>query len=268
MSELSGRGARLTQSCMHELRLFFTALQFFTRAPIPKWVGFAPEWLAQSTRYFPAVGLVVGAVAAIVYALGLLFFPQMVAVLLSTTAAVAFTGALHEDGLTDAADGFGGGMTPDRTLEIMGDSRIGAYGVLAIGLVLALKCAALSYLPHGAVIAGLLVAHPLSRLAATALIWRLHYAKTHGKAKPMVQQVTTRELAIAALPVGLVMFVTGVSGSLPWAAIATSLVVAAGVTTWLGRLFIRRLGGYTGDCLGAAQQLTEVACYLAVLAVM
>lgn len=266
MSRVSEQRSRLAQTCTHELRLFFTALQFFTRAPIPTWVGFEPDWLGQSARYFPAVGIVVGAVAAAVYVLSLLFFPQAVAVLMSAIAAIALTGALHEDGLADAADGFGGRMTPERTLEIMSDSRIGTFGVLAIGLVLALKCVVLSHLPHGVVIGGLLIAHPLSRLAATMLIWRLHYVKPQGKAKPMVRQMSSRDVAIAATPVGLVMLAAGIATGVTWVGMTVSILAVAGVTAWAGRLFVRRLGGYTGDCLGAAQQLTEAACYLSLLA--
>ena len=143
---------------MHQLRLFFTALQFFTRLPIPGWVGFDPAWLNQASRYFPAVGAVVAAITAGVYALAACVFPSPVAVLLSTAAGIYATGAFHEDGFADMCDGFGGGMTPQRVLEIMKDSRIGAYGAIGTICMLGLKCVTLASLP------------PLVTIATLALV--------------------------------------------------------------------------------------------------
>jgi adenosylcobinamide-GDP ribazoletransferase len=251
---------------MHQLRLFFTALQFFTRLPIPRWVGFEPHWLNQASRYFPLVGLVVAAIAAGVYALAIRLFPAPVAVLLSTAAGIYATGAFHEDGFADVCDGFGGGMTPERVLDIMKDSRIGAYGAIGILLLLMLKCAALAQLSPGAVIAALLVAHPLSRLMATALIWRLDYARAEGKAKPLAHKMSGAEFAFAAASALLPALAAGWSGALPWSGIAAGALAAALATAWLARKFVRRIQGYTGDCLGAVQQLTELVFYLGVLA--
>jgi adenosylcobinamide-GDP ribazoletransferase len=138
---------------MQQVRLFFIALQFFTRLPIPSWVGFEAAWLHHASRYFPLVGAVVAAIAAGVYALAALVLPAPVAVLLSTAAGIYATGAFHEDGFADMCDGFGGGQTRERVLEIMKDSRIGAYGAIGIILLLAVKCAALSALPPVAVLA-------------------------------------------------------------------------------------------------------------------
>ncbi len=109
---------------MQQLRLFFIALQFFTRLPIPRWVGFQPEWLQHASRYFPLVGCVVAAVAAGVYALAALVLPAPLAAVLSTAASIYVTGAFHEDGFADTCDGLGGGMTRERVLEIMKDSRV------------------------------------------------------------------------------------------------------------------------------------------------
>src|SRR5213595_1177307 len=129
---------------MHQLRLFFTALQFFTRLPIPGWIGFEQSWLNHASRYFPLVGVVVAALTGAVYALAALWFPGPVAVVLATAAAIYATGAFHEDGFADMCDGFGGGMTAQRVMDIMKDSRIGAYGAIGIGCLLALKCVTLS----------------------------------------------------------------------------------------------------------------------------
>lgn len=259
--------ASLIARCVHQLRLFFIALQFFTRIPIPRWVGFEPEWLHHASRYFPAVGIVVAIVTATVYAFASWLWPQPVAVLLSTAAGIYLTGAFHEDGFADTCDGFGGGSTPERVLEIMKDSRIGAYGAIGIVLMLALKCFTLAGLPPLSVVAALLVAHPLSRLAAIALAWGLSYAKANGKAKPMAQQMSTMEFGIAALTTTVPIAAAGLTGLISWHGLVVGTVAATLAAVWLARLFMRRIGGYTGDCLGAVQQTAELAFYLAVLAV-
>ena len=251
---------------MQQLRLFFIALQFFTRLPIPRWVGFEPGWLHQSSRYFPLVGCVVAAVAAAVYLLAALVLPAPVAAVLSTAASIYITGAFHEDGFADTCDGFGGGLNPERVLEIMKDSRVGAYGAIGIVCMLGAKCTTLAMLPPSSAIAALFLAHPLSRLAAVSLIWRMDYARAEGKAKPMAQQMRASEFAVAALtallPAALLLMLDAVS----FAMLAASLLAAALAALWLARLFQRRIGGYTGDCLGSVQQLAEVAIYLSVLA--
>lgn len=251
---------------MHQLRLFFIAIQFFTRLPIPKWVGFDADWLHQSSRYFPAVGIVVGMAAAAVYGVAQMLWPPAVAVLLSTVAGIYLTGAFHEDGFADTCDGLGGGVTKQRVLEIMTDSRIGAFGAIGIGLLLALKCAALAFLPAQTAIAALLAAHPLSRLASTALIWRLDYVKQEGKSKPLAQRMSNGEFAVAVLTVLVVLVFVLSTGLLTITALAAGLIAASVAATWLARKCIHRIGGYTGDCLGAVQQLSELAFYLAVLA--
>jgi adenosylcobinamide-GDP ribazoletransferase len=256
--------AGLAARCLHQARLFFIALQFFTRLPIPSWVGFQPAWLHHASRYFPAVGIVVAAVAAAVYFAASLLWPQPVAVLLSTIAGIYLTGAFHEDGFADVCDGFGGGLTPQRTLEIMKDSRVGAYGAIGIALLLLLKCAALASLPPGAVVAALFIAHPLSRLAAASLILCLDYARDEGKAKPLAQHMSRGEFAVAAVTASLPALACIANGAIAWLVVAASVLAAAGATAWLARFFARRIGGYTGDCLGAVQQVSEVVLYLGI----
>lgn len=251
---------------MHQLRLFFTALQFFTRLPIPRWVGFDPAWLNQASRYFPLVGVVVALITAAVYAVAAWWLPAPVAAVLSTAAGIYATGAFHEDGFADMCDGFGGGMTPERVLEIMKDSRIGAYGAIGIICLLALKLVTLSMLPPYAAIGALLVAHPLSRLMATALIWRLDYARAEGKAKPLAQKMGDAEFLIAAATAIAPMLLVAALRWLPQAALISGILAAALAAWWLARKCVRRIAGYTGDCLGAVQQVTEVVFYLCALA--
>lgn len=252
----------------HQLRLFFIALQFFTRLPVPRAVGFRPEWLQQSTRYFPLVGWVVAAVAALVYVVAARFWPPMVAVLLSTAASVWITGAFHEDGFADTCDGLGGSAPRERALEIMRDSRIGAYGAIGIGLLLALKIAAQGALLPWQLLAALGMAHAVSRWLATCLIRFMPYVREEGKAKPLAQHMGTGEFLLAGC-FALVPVVASLwLGLMSWQRVAGGLVLAVLAAAWLARVFKRRLGGYTGDCLGAVQQLSETAFYLGALAVL
>jgi adenosylcobinamide-GDP ribazoletransferase len=268
MQPVANPSVRLIDRCIHQLRLFFIALQFFTRLPIPRWVGFESPWLHHASRYFPLVGIVVAAVTSAVYALSAWFWPQPVAILLSTIAGIYLTGAFHEDGFADVCDGFGGGMSSQRVMEIMKDSRIGAYGAIGIGLLLALKCVTLSELPAQAIVAALFIAHPLSRLAAVTLIRSLDYVKDEGKAKPLAQHMSGGEFLIALVTVSIPVIAVGLTRFLPWYGIAVGALLAALATVWLARIFLRRIGGYTGDCLGAVQQVSEVVFYLGVLACM
>lgn len=249
-----------------QLRLFFIAMQFFTRIPIPAWVGFDPACLHQASRYFPAVGWVVAGVSAAVYSVAILLWTPQVAVVLSTVAGIWLTGAFHEDGFADVCDGFGGGMTSERVLEIMKDSRLGAYGAIGICLMLIFKVSLLSSLPTAYVVPALLIAHPLSRLASCSLIWFLEYARLEGKAKPLAQHMSGVEFLIAILSVGVPVMLMLVFNLLPWLVFLIGLLCLLAASYWLAALFVRRIGGYTGDCLGAVQQLSEVAFYLGLLA--
>lgn len=248
-----------------ELRLFLTAVQYFTRVPVPVWVGHSAEQLNGSARYFPAVGLCVGLYGAAVYAAAAHLWNPAIAALLATAATVLATGAFHEDGLADTFDGLGGGMTRERALEIMKDSRIGSYGALALLLVLAIKVAALASFELLAAVGALPAAHAASRWLSTSLIWRSQYVRLDdsSRAKPVTQALTTRGFLIASLWAVLAL---AYLGSLAPLAVCTALGTAAAVRWWLGRWFERRLGGYTGDALGATQQLTEAAFYLGLLA--
>ena len=259
------------REAVHELRLLLIALQFLTRVPVPRWVGWRPEWLHHSARHFPAVGLIVGSAAALVLWAAALLWPAGVAVLLSMAATVWLTGAFHEDGLADTCDGLGGAVNRERALEIMKDSRLGSYGAVALLLVLALKAAAL----HGlatrdllATLAALPLAHAWSRTATVVLLRVLPYGggAEHAKAKPMAQQVDGTGLAVALMWAALAA--AAAAPYLPAVALAAAAAAVIAVTLWMARWLHRRLNGYTGDALGATQQFSELAVYLALLAVL
>jgi len=258
--------ASLESGLRYELRLFFTAMQFFTRLPVPRWVGFKPDWLAHATRYFPAIGILIAILCASVYAILVYCLPSPLAVLLSTAVGIYLTGALHEDGFADVCDGFGGSMQPQRILEIMRDSRIGAFGSIGIVLLLATKIVSLVYLPPAQVIPALLLAHPWSRCCAAGLIWRMDYVREEGKAKPLAQQMSTTEFMVATLTAMLPLMLCLALDWLRWPAVILAVLMGLVVTFFMAHRFRRRIGGYTGDCLGAVQQLSEVAIYLGLLA--
>jgi adenosylcobinamide-GDP ribazoletransferase len=247
-----------------ELRLYFVALQFLTRVPVPRWVGFEPEWLNQSARHFPGVGLCVGLVSAAVLLLGHALFGPAVAVGLAMAASVLLTGGFHEDGLADTCDALGGAVGRERALAIMKDSRIGAYGAIGLVLMLGLKAATLTALPLAEAVPALVLAHTASRAAPVALILWLPYVGDleHAKAKPMAQRVAASSVVVGMLWVALV------AASVLWlrpahaAPLLVGLLLAIACTVSCARWLRRRLGGYTGDALGATQQVTELLILL------
>ena len=176
---------------MNGVRHFLLALQFFTRIPVTgalaQWVGFSPAMLRASAGHFPGVGWIIGAVGMAVFVVALYLLPgeagALAAALLCIVATVWLTGAFHEDGLADVADGLGGSRERGRALEIMKDSRIGAFGAIALVLALGLKAALLATLAGqdevGAA-AALLAAHVLSRLAPLFVIRSLPYVGGEG----------------------------------------------------------------------------------------
>ncbi|HEY4367013.1 MAG TPA: adenosylcobinamide-GDP ribazoletransferase [Steroidobacteraceae bacterium] len=255
------------------MRSFLTALQYFTRIPVPAWVGHEPGQLNRAAPYFPAVGILVGLCAAGAFYAVALVLPAPLPVLLSTVITVWMTGAFHEDGVADTFDGLGGGGTRERALSIMKDSRLGTYGTLALLFTISIKLAALNAMPVPIACAALLSAHPWSRWCALILIHRLPYVGdvAQSRAKPVVDRLRGSELALAAIPgMGPLLlcgyFVSQRSslGAALWTGVG--VVASLGTLTFLARWFVRRLGGYTGDTLGAAQQLTEAVCYLGLLA--
>ncbi|MDN8615386.1 adenosylcobinamide-GDP ribazoletransferase [Variovorax ginsengisoli] len=260
---------------MNGVRHFLLALQFFTRVPVTGplagWVGFSPAMLRASAAHFPGVGWLVGAVAAGVFCIAQAGLPgfagALAAAALSTIATVLMTGAFHEDGLADVADGLGGSADRARALEIMKDSRIGAFGAIALVLALGLKVLLLGALAGQGVptvVLALVSAHVLSRLAPLFLIRWLPYVgdeNAASKSKPLADAIGNGALLVGvawSLPAmgWLVMTQGAMRGLAP--------VLLCALAAWLvARLLRRRLRGFTGDGLGATQQVCELAIYLA-----
>ncbi|WP_347555217.1 adenosylcobinamide-GDP ribazoletransferase [Robbsia sp. KACC 23696] len=299
-----------------EVQTIAIAFGYFTRFPVPHGVGYSDARLARSGRYFPLVGAVVGALGALVFAIGSHFWPLSVALLLSMAATLLATGALHEDGLADCCDAFGGAYRRADVLRILKDSRIGVFGAVGLIVTLTLKWQALLGLTiggPGVVCAWMIIAHAASRAGAIVFTATLDYARSpveaatgaanangaaevesggqprsandshaaqaassgdtiqdatsDAKARPFQRNggagsrdTSTRDGVAIALLLGL--------PGLFWHGIGLGLVLigaGAAVHWMLGRWWQRRIGGYTGDCLGLAQQLFEVGIYLVVL---
>lgn len=242
-----------------ELEYFLGALRFFTRLPVPAWVGHSTDALDRASRYFPAVGLIVGAIAAAVFTLTSLVWPMTLAVLAAMASSLYCTGAFHEDGWSDMVDGFGGGWEKAKILAIMKDSRIGSFGAIALVMLLLAKFCALLEFEWQETPRALLAGHTVSRFAAATLLRALAYVRDEGKAKPLSTRIGWGELCFAGLTTLLPLLL------LPPLAALSGCLLAALATIWLARMFQRQIGGYTGDCLGATQQLAEVAFYCGML---
>ena len=262
------------------IRHFLLAMQFFTRIPVTgrlaQWVGFSPAMLRASAAHFPGVGWVIGLCVAALSGLLIYLLPPgplaaTVAAALGTVLSVLLTGAFHEDGLADVADGLGGSLDRQRALEIMKDSRVGAFGAIAVVLALLTKVALLALLGTFGVTAlcvAVFAAHVVSRTWPLLTIRCLpHVGDAAGsKSKPLADQISLASLAgacgwcMAALAAIVVTVPWPWMGLSLWLGVAVAL--SGGVWWRMTRWFERRLGGFTGDCLGAIQQVGEIAFYL------
>ena len=242
-------------------RLLLVAIQFLTRIPVPQVRDFDPAMLTRAARWFAVVGQGVGAAGAAVLLLASAVWPPWIAALLALGAGVLVTGAFHEDGLADTADGLGGGQTPQRRLEIMRDSRVGTYGVLALGLCLALKAASLAALSPLAGALGLIAAHGFGRAAAVVAMRVTPYADlaAAGKWKPTPRGVTTGEVVAACLTAAWPLLFLGPGGFV-------GVVVGATLPGLVLFAAIRLIGGHTGDVLGGAEQAGELGFLLGLAA--
>lgn len=245
-----------------QIHIFFTALMFFTRIPCPKWIDHSPEILNKSTRYFSLVGILVGMISAGFYLLASLLFSNEIALIISMVASIWTTGAFHEDGFADVCDGFGGGWTKDKILLIMKDSRLGTYGTVGIVFLLASKFTTLHELPNSFIPLVLISGHSISRFTATLLIFTHPYVREtdDSKSKPAADKMSLNNLMISAF-----------FGLLPLIFFQNHLIFLVLIPLfitkwWMGNFFKKWIGGQTGDCAGALQQLSEFVYYLSLVA--
>jgi adenosylcobinamide-GDP ribazoletransferase len=251
-----------------ELNLFFLALSFFTRIPVPKSMHYSPSKLNQANRYFSLVGLLLAVLQGGIFIIFIQILPLSIALLLALAAGLILTGAFHEDGLADMADGIGGGLTTEQRLSIMKDSRVGTYGVVTLTSIMALKYLLLFELaqqeaanPLSFVIT-LSLGFALSRALAASLIFNTPYVSelSGSKSKPLASAQSRQEL--------LILFLVALLPALFFSfyQVMTILLLLALFRVLLRTWLIEKIGGFTGDCLGATQQISEVIIYIVLLA--
>ena len=246
------------QNLKTQLKLLFMAIMFYTRIPVPKSVGFSGDNLNKATRYFPLVGIIVGGFGATVFYFSSCVFSVYLAITLSIAAMVLLTGAFHEDAFSDFCDGFGGGYTKEKILEIMKDSRIGTYGAVGLILLILTKVLLLSEIDPLKIPLILISAHALSRANPVLLMFSSKYVRedSTSKSKPVGESKSVITLVIA-LFFGLSPLILVPYKIIPFLLLAMMLIFL------YFRYYVhKKLGGYTGDVLGALQQLSEVGFYI------
>ena len=246
----------ILRAAQHEVNLFFLALGYFSRIPMPKWVVYSTENLNHASRYFTLVGWLLGLYVGGIYYLSHQFFSINISIWLCILFSLLLTGAFHEDGLADTADGLGGGFTREKKLAIMKDSRIGTYGACALLMALLGKFILLQELHN--IILSLAISYALSRMLAVSLLFTMNIASDPDteKTKPMAQTQSLTDkwvLLLSAIPIiFLVDFKT----------LLLLAIVLIGIHQIAKLYFNHHLNGITGDCLGATQQISEICIYL------
>lgn len=242
---------------------FLMAVMFLTRLPVGPLLQYDPALSPGMARFFPLVGWLVGAIAALLLWMLAHLLPWLPAVILATALAILLTGAFHEDGFADMCDAFGGGWEKEQVLAIMKDSRLGTYGTLGLGLMLAGKVSLLACLPLPTALGALVAGHVLGRTTATSLLLSLPYVRdTENPAKvktpPSDFRLPDLLFALAVAAPALLL--------LPGTAWLPVVVGQLAVRGWAAWYYRKRIGGYTGDCLGGAQQLGELGVLLVCVA--
>ena len=258
-----------------EIHIFFTALMFYTRIPIPKGIQFKKEYSKASIKYLPLIGLLVGALSALILNLSLLVLPVSIAVIISMITGLLLTGGFHEDGLADTVDGFGGGWNKEKILLIMKDSTIGAYGAIALVMALLLKYQLLVALVDLSIANGintpyfmlfvLLSGHSLSRVLAISVMITHSYARINDDSSKL-KSITTDILKWTSPA----FILSSVFALFPLFLFQSPYVFLLLIPIYLVRVLLTRffnkwINGYTGDCLGSIQQICEIIFYLSIL---
>lgn len=254
----------------NQLDIWATAWTYYLRLPLPallsKRLRYSQQSLEKSIVYFPLFGIFIGAVSGLVFLVAdTLLEHTGLAILLSMTASIIMTGAMHEDGLADFFDAFGGGWwSKERILEIMKDSRLGTFGAAALLLALLLKYQGLAAIDARELPVVLIAAHALSRFAAGAFIYTHEYVRENDASyfKPMIKErMARRDFVLMA-----------VFGTVPMLLLGSAWYLLLIPAVWIMRLafghwFLGKIGGFTGDCLGATQQITELCFYIGYIAI-
>lgn len=240
------------------INIFLVSLTFYTRIPVPLELNYSSENLNKATRFFPLVGVIVGGLGALIFWVSSLVLPVLLAVILSTAATIFITGAFHEDGFADFCDGFGGGYTTEKIITIMKDSRIGTYGAVGLLLLILTKIFSISEIHFDKIPLLLIAAHGFSRVMPVIVIFTSGYVRDDitSKIKPIGKKGSTTDLISA------IFFGAGALLFFPWKFSVAIVLLSLIVMLIFRRYITKKIGGYTGDCLGALQQITEIVFYI------
>ncbi|HZP06431.1 MAG TPA: adenosylcobinamide-GDP ribazoletransferase [Terracidiphilus sp.] len=232
-----------------------TAFQFLTRVPLPAF-AWSSSGLSRSAKFFPLVGVAIGSAAAVLHLWLSPHFPASIAAMLIVLFTVLVTGGLHEDGLADVADAFGGGHDPDQILSILKDSRIGSYGAIALLFSIASRVLLLALIPGDRFTRYVISAQMLCRWTILPLGFVLPAArKQEGQGARVAKQVSLISLTVGSFfAFGIMVFLLRIDAVEP-------IIVTLLLTVLSGLYYRSRIGGITGDCFGATIQLAEIAVY-------
>jgi adenosylcobinamide-GDP ribazoletransferase len=278
---------------LRELKVLYACIQFYTRIPLPALRSYSNDHLQNSIRYLPLIGLLVGCIGSVVFVLTNLFLPFSLSLVLSLASMALVTGGMHEDGFADCCDGFGGGYTSSRILEIMKDSHIGVFGVLGLIFLIGIKFSSLNEIGSLDIPLLLISAHILSRILPILMVYTSKYVRPQNQSKagvalPLLEvdkDQDSRDLDLKDQNATQNLLTTnlGLNRSIPFSIIAfycSPLLFFFPIKTFLfmgGTLILvffsmrwyclKKINGYTGDVLGAMQQVGEVSIYISYLAI-
>jgi adenosylcobinamide-GDP ribazoletransferase len=244
-----------------QILTFFASVMFFSRMPVPFKYHITDSHFHHAARYLPWIGFIVSLIGGLVMYYTSRILPISMAVLLGMLVNILLTGGLHEDGLADACDGFGGGYNKSSILSIMKDSHIGTYGVIGLILAFLFRFAALAEMPRYFMALFFISANVISRFTLVTIMYKYPYARKNesSKAISVIGDYTLVDLIIAAIPVLILFWVIG-------SYTALLVLIPVWLTKWLLAVYFnKKIEGYTGDCLGAMQQITEIVFYLSAL---
>ncbi|MDJ1483978.1 adenosylcobinamide-GDP ribazoletransferase [Cytophagaceae bacterium YF14B1] len=253
-----------------QLHLLLVAVMFYTRIPVSSWINYTEQAQKESSVYFPFIGWITAGFSILVFFVSHLVYSESISLIITFILGILLTGALHEDGFADVCDGFGGGWTKEKILEIMKDSRVGVYGVIGLIGLFTLKYALVDQLIDTFKASNLYVhlffifilAHTLSRFMALTLMYTHSYARNtpDSKIASIARPLSAKQVLFASVWVIIpfILYIYQTTNLYIMLLPIPILLIKIGI----GRYYQKWIGGYTGDCLGALQQVTEIAIYL------
>jgi len=246
---------------LREFKIFLVSLSFLTRLPVFLKEKTRTELIPYTPRYYTFAGFFIGSAAAFVFSAASYIFPHEISVIFMLLSVILLTGAFHEDGLMDFFDGFGGGYSKKQILEIMKDPRSGSYGILAAVFSVLLKIFILFEMKSSYIIFGVLFAHMLSRFSTVSFLPWMDYARSEGKSSFLKNRMRILEILFSLLPV--ILFSAFFYSE--WIFILTAFLTSYLFSALFMFYIYKKIGGYTGDCLGALQQISEILIYAVLL---